>query len=236
MKEEVPMSEPVSSVASAPDVDEEPSTFEADKWVNPRTVDPRDRFSIPSHELRKDKYDRLQKMESDKEKEKVEKEAAEIAHKADRIIDYNKKSIRENEYKYNIVEKGDLLSRQNLHKKLKKQKSDYKMQKDLEEQLEVEKTIKRANQITSSVREFEKKETDKNAADLAEEDAFYREDEENEKLKNKLKKELDKEEKAALKKERKDKEERAKKGWDRPAKFMYPDEQKALNAKEAGKK
>lgn len=129
--------------------------FDDEKWYNPRTVDPRDRFSMPSQELRKEKYDHLEKLKADKARAKVEKEAADIERKSKKIIDYNKKSLRENEVKFNAVERKDLLSRQRLHKTLKKQKSHNKMEKELDEQMEIDNTIKRANQITSAVKGYE---------------------------------------------------------------------------------
>ena len=75
-----------------------------------------------------------------------------------------------------------MLSRRSLHKTLKKQRSDYKMNKDLEEQMDVDNTIKRANQITTAVKGFEKSENDKESETKAEEDAFYKEDEDNARL------------------------------------------------------
>lgn len=131
------------------------ASFDDEKWYNPRTVDPRDRFSMPSQELRKEKYDHLEKLKADKARAKVEKEAADIERKSKKIIDYNKKSLRENEVKFNAVERKDLLSRQRLHKTLKKQKSHNKMEKELDEQMEIDNTIKRANQITSAVKGYE---------------------------------------------------------------------------------
>lgn len=219
--------EPVESAEDEPAYDEE-------KWYNPRTVDPRDRFSIPSHELRKEKYHHLEKLKDDKDQEKVDREAADIDRKSKRIIEYNKKSLRENETKFNAAERKDLLSRQKLHKKLKKQNSNLKMEKDLDEELEVENTIKRANQITSAVKSFEQNQQHKDAMDQAEEDAFYREDKENEKLEKQLKRELEKEEQKDTKRQIKEKAERAEQGLDRLEKFTYPGEdekQKASSAK-----
>lgn len=43
-------------------------------------------------------------------------------------------------------------------------------------------------------------------------------------MEKQFKKELEKEERAARKKHHKEKEERARHGWDRPEKFVYPEE------------
>jgi len=56
-----------------------------------------------------------------------------------------------------------LLSRKELHEELKKQRSDYKMQKDLEQQMEEETLEKRANQINTAVQGYMKSKNDKDA-------------------------------------------------------------------------
>lgn len=56
------------------------------------------------------------------------------------------------------------------------------MQKDLDEQMEVENTIKRANQITSAVKNYEDTEFNKGVVSEAEDDFISKEDKENERL------------------------------------------------------
>ena len=115
-------------------------------YIKPHSIpDPRDSFSIPSNELRKEKKQELDKMDEDAEQDKADRELATIARGAKSIIDSNKRSLRETQKKYNKQERKDLLTRQETHKELRKLDKRDKMEKDLEEQMEVENTIKRAD-------------------------------------------------------------------------------------------
>lgn len=198
--------------------DDDDFGVDAESYYNPKTVDPRDRFSIPSQELRRERYDRLQQAEADKEHEKREREAAVIDRNSKTIIEKNKKNVRQNSLKFSKVERDDLLSRQELHKALKRQRSDYKMNKDLEKQMQEETLQKRANQINTAVNGVEKSESQKLAEAEAEEDYLDKQDQQNQMLEKKLKKELEKEERH-LEKEKKKLKETQTKGWDRPDKF-----------------
>ena len=77
----------------------------AETYYDPKVVDPRDRFSIPSQELRKEKFERLQKAQEDKEKEKRAMEAAHLERNSKIIVEKNKNNVRQNESKFNKLEK-----------------------------------------------------------------------------------------------------------------------------------
>lgn len=89
------------------------------------------------------------------------------------------------------------------------------MNSDLEEQQEIENTIKRADQITAAVKSFEKTEFEKQVISETEDDIINKEDQQNEQLEKKLKKQLEKEENKAKKKHQKEKETRDLHGLDR---------------------
>lgn len=103
-------------------------------------------------------------------------EAAVIDRNSKSIIEKNKQNVRKNEIKYNKLERQDLLSRKELHEDLKKQRSDYRMNKELEQQMAEETLEKRANQINTAVQGYMKSQNDKESENQAEEDAFYKED------------------------------------------------------------
>ena len=106
---------------------------------------------------------------------------------------------------------------------MKKLSKHDKMEKDLDEQREVDNTIKRADQITAAVKNFENNQFSKEVVAEAEDDMISKEDKANEKLEKQFKKELEKEESHAKKKHLKEQEERDRHGWDRPEKFVYPE-------------
>jgi len=62
------------------------------------------------------------------------------------------------------------------HSKLKKLNKHDKMEKDLEEQQEVDNTIKRADQITTAIKDFENKKFSKEVVAEAEDDMITKED------------------------------------------------------------
>lgn len=70
----------------------EPMQQPAEGYVKPHGIpDPRDRFSIPSNELRKEKKAELDKLDEEESQDKTDKELATISRGAKNIIDYNKR-------------------------------------------------------------------------------------------------------------------------------------------------
>lgn len=70
----------------------EPMQQSGEELVKPHGIqDPRDRFSIPSNELRKEKKAELDKLDEEAAQDKNDKELEIITRGAKGIIDYNKK-------------------------------------------------------------------------------------------------------------------------------------------------
>lgn len=133
--------------------------------------------------------------------------------------------------KFNKQERKDILTRQDTHKKIKKLNKHDKMEKELSEEQEVENTIKRADQITAAVKDYENKQFSKDVVADAEDDMITKEDQANAKLEKQFKKELEKEDRHSKKKHLKEQEERGRLGYDRPDKFVYPEDAKKMVGK-----
>lgn len=72
--------------------------MQGEGYVKPHGLpDPRDSFSIPTHELRKEKKEELEKIDEEVEQEKTDKEIAAISRGAKRVVDYNKKKLMDTE-------------------------------------------------------------------------------------------------------------------------------------------